>query len=200
MRQKVNLYQAGIRPQKSLLSGARALLVLAVVICVLAGISLYQQQRTTQLRQRLEEAQATREPLQNRVEELRQKAAQQKDQKLRSRIRELKAEQKARRQLADLISRSGTSGKKDFAPFLRALARQHLPNLWLTEFSITLEGTPTLRLTGRTTVSEQIPEYLLRLSREEVFSGFSFRTLRAERLEEEPEVVEFTLASETEQP
>jgi len=196
MRQEVNLYQAGIRPQKSHLSGIRALLVLALVLCILAGISLYQQQRAAELRHRLKEAEATRQPLQKKVEQLRQRASQQRDQDLRSRIRELEAEKKARRQLVDIISRTGTSGQKDFAPFLKALARQHLPNLWLTRFRIELEGTPTLRLTGRTTVSEQIPEYLLRLSREKVFSGFSFRTLRAERLEEQPEVVEFTLASE----
>jgi len=198
MRQEVNLYQAGILPQKSHLSGTRTLLLLALVLCILAVISLYQQQRTAELRQRLKEAETTRQPLQKEVEDLRQRASQQSDQDLQRRIRKLEAEKKARRQLVDIISRTGSSEQKDFAPFLKALARQHLPHLWLTRFRIDLGGTPTLRLTGRTTVSEQIPEYLFRLSREEVFSGFSFRTLRAERLEEEPEVVEFTLASEAE--
>ncbi|MEF8824244.1 MAG: PilN domain-containing protein [Desulfohalobiaceae bacterium] len=198
MRQEVNLYQTGLRPRKSPLSGARMLLVLLATLCILAGISLYSQQRNAELSRDLERAQATRDPLQKEVSELRKKVAQQSSQDLRRQIRDLEAERQARRKLVDILSRTGTSRQKDFAPFLEAMARQHLPKLWLTGFSIDLEGAPTLRISGKTTASEQIPGYLLRLSREEVFSGLTFRTLRAERLEDRSDIVEFTLASKPE--
>ncbi len=198
MRQEVNLYQTGLRPRKSPLSGARMLLVLLASLCILAGISLYSQQRNAELSRDLERAEAKRDPLQKEVSKLRKKVSQQSSQDLRRQIRDLETQRKARRQLIDVLSRTGTSEQKDFAPFLEAMARQHLPKLWLTEFSIDIEGAPTLRISGRTTESEQIPTYLMRLSREEVFSGLTFTTLRAERLDDDSDIVKFTLASKPE--
>jgi cell division protein FtsL len=198
MRQEVNLYQAGVRPQKSPLSVSRMLLVLLAALCLLAGISLYAQQRNAELSRDLKRAEAQRDPLQKEVSELREKVSQQSNQDLRRQIRDLETEREARRQLVDVLSRTGASGQKDFAPFLEAMARQHLPDLWLTEFSIDLEGTPTLRISGRTTESEQIPAYLIRLSGEEVFSGLTFTTMRAERLDEDSDIVKFSLASKPE--
>ena len=198
MRQEVNLYQAGVRPSKSPLGLSRMLLALLAALCLLGGISLYAQQRTAELSRTLEQAEARRDPLQKEVSELREKVSQQTNQELRRQIRDLEAKREARRQLVDVLSRTGTSRQKDFAPFLEAMARQHLPDLWLTEFSIDLEGTPTLRIAGRTTESEQIPAYLIRLSREKVFSGLTFTTLRAERLDDRSDIVEFTLASKPE--
>lgn len=198
MRQEVNLYQSGLRPRKTPLSLARMLLVLLAAICLLAGVSLYTQQKNAELSRTLERAEARRDPLQKEVSELRERVSQQSSQNLRRQIRDLEAERQARRKLVDILSRTGTSRQKDFAPFLEAMARQHLPQLWLTEFSIDLEGTPSLRISGKTTSSEQIPEYLLRLSREKTFSGLTFTTLRAERLKDRSDIVEFTLASKPE--
>ena len=174
------------------------LLVLLATLCILAGISLYSQQMNAGLSRDLERAEARKAPLQKEVSELREKVSEQSNQDLRHQIRDLEAEREARRQLVDILSRTGASGQKDFAHFLEAMARQHLSKLWLTEFSIDLEGTPTLRISGRTTESEQIPAYLIRLSREEVFSGLTFRTLRAERLDDDSDIVKFTLASKPE--
>lgn len=196
MRQEVNLYQAGIRPQTSHLSALRVLLFLVAFVCLLAGISLYTQHRATELNRGLEKIQAQKQRLSKRVEELREKVSQQTDRDLRQRIRKLQAQKRARRQLVDVISQTGASRQQGFAPYLKALARQHLPELWLTEFRIDLEAHPSLRLSGRTTDSQRIPDYLLRLSHEEVFSGFTFKRLRAERLEKKPDIVGFTLASE----
>lgn len=198
MRQEVNLYQAGVRPSKSPLGLSRMLLVLLAALCLLAGISLYTQQKNAELSRSLEQAEARRDPLQKEVSELRKKVSQQSNQELRQQIRDLEAKREARRQLVDVISRTGNSRQKNFAPFLEAMARQHLPQLWLTGFSIDLKGTPSLRISGKTTASEQIPAYLIRLSGEEVFSGLTFTTLRAERLDERSDIVEFTLASQAE--
>lgn len=196
MKQEVNLYQAGLGPKKSPLSALRVLLLLLVVICLLTGISLYAQHRAAELNRRLESVQAQKQTLSKRVEELQAKVSQQADRDLRQRIRKLQAKKRARRQLVDVLSQTGTSRQQGFAPFLKALARQHLPELWLTQFRIDLEADPSLRLSGRTTDPQRIPDYLLRLSREEIFSGFTFKRLRAERLEGQPEIVGFTLASE----
>ena len=196
MRQEVNLYQAGIRPQKSHLSPLRVLLFLVAFTCLLAGVSLYTQHRATELNRELGKIQARKQTLSKQVDELREKVSQQADRDLRQRIRELEAKKRARRQLVDVISQTGASRQQGFAPYLKALARQHLPELWLTEFRIDLKAQPSLRLSGRTTDSQRIPDYLLRLSQEEIFSGFTFKTLRAERLEKQPDIVGFTLASE----
>ncbi len=198
MKQDVNLYQSGLLPRKEPLTAFGALCLLVAVLCVAGGLSLYWQHRTDSLEQGLERAHKRQEKLESEVARLREKADDRGLRDLRQKVRHLGARERARRELLDVISRSGASRHNDFAPFLRAMARQHLSRLWLTRFRIDLEGEPSLRLSGRTTESELIPEYLLRLSREEVFNGFTFRKLRAERLEDDPEILGFTLASETE--
>jgi len=196
MKQDVNLYQAGLQPQKSQPTAIGALAVCVAVLCLISGISLYMHSRTTALSQSRDRVLERKEELARNVAELRKKARERDDRELRKRIRRLEAKARARRKLLDVISRRDTSRRNDFTPFLRAMARQHVPELWLTRFRIDLED-PSLRLSGRTTESEQIPNYLLRLSREEVFNGLTFRKLRAERLEKQPDLVAFTLASDT---
>lgn len=197
MRQEVNLYQAEVRPKKTFLNALSVLLLLIGTLVLLAGISLYAQHRVAELTQRLDKVQDRKQTLSQRVEELQNKVSQQGDRDLRQRIRKLEAKKRARQQLVNVLSQTGTSGQQGFSPYLKALARQHLPKLWLTEFRIELDPSPSMRLTGRTSDSQQIPEYLLRLSQEEIFSGFTFKKLQAERLEKRPEIVGFTLASET---
>ncbi len=198
IKQEVNLFTPELRPQKGPSALTYLLLGLALLVCLMATATLYIEHRIQEWEQRLEATQAEQNELRAEVEELRQEATEGPDEPLRERIRELSARRDAKSGLVDLLSQRETELQEGFAPYLEAMARQRVSDLWITSFRIDLEERPELRISGRTTVSEQIPHYLQRLSREEVMSGLTFEQLRARQVEQEEELLSFTLYSRAE--
>jgi hypothetical protein len=67
--------------------------------------------------------------------------------------------------------RNGAAGSPGgYADSLQALARQTLPGLWLTNFTIA-DGGGALTLRGRTLDPAQLPAFIKRLAAEKAFQG-----------------------------
>ena len=199
MQQEVNLYQIGQKERKISWMGISFLVLLLLQCGVFAGISLYTQSRSQEWDRKLQAMQKQENNLQKQVEELeKKKKVSDRDYKeLRENIQELGNKWKARRRLLEVFSSSGSTQQQGFAPFLQVLARQNISNLWLTGFEIDLQGKPSLRLRGKAKDSERIPEYLMRLSKEEIFSGYKFEKLSAERRDNSTGAIAFTLKTKS---
>ena len=90
----------------------------------------------------------------------------------------------ARRQvlvaLQNGVGRGGGVDESGFADYLRGLARQTVPGLWLTGFAVGPAGS-NMEIRGRMTVPDALPAYLTRLGGERPFHGRQFATLSVER-------------------
>lgn len=64
-----------------------------------------------------------------------------------------------------------------FAAYLRGLASQTLPGLWLTNFSVNAAN-DSMEIRGLMLDPALLPEYIRRLNREEAFRGRSFAALK----------------------
>ncbi len=195
MKQEVNLYQVGVRQNKISTMGIVTILLLLGLAVSLAGVSLYTGAQSEEWNRKLQSAEKQRQKLREQVQKLEQQISSQDNKDLRERIQKLSTKRDSRKKLLQVLSGTGSTQQQGFAPFLEVLARQNVSGLWLTGFQIDLQGEPSLRLGGKTTDAEQIPEYLMQLSREKIFSGYTFETLSAERLDDPPGIISFTLAT-----
>lgn len=95
----------------------------------------------------------------------------------------LQQQLEARRQvLTALQSGVGRGGvdESGFADYLRGLARQTVPGLWLTGFAVGPAG-GNMEIRGRMTIPDALPAYLTRLGGERPFRGRQFATLSVNR-------------------
>lgn len=195
MKQEVNLYQLGLRQRKISTMGIVTILLLLSLAVSLTGVSLYTRAQSEEWNRKLQSAEKQRQELREQVKRLEQKVSSHDYKELRERIQKLSSKRDSRQKLLQVLTKTGSTQQQGFAPFLDVLARQDVSGLWLTEFHIDLQREPILRLRGKTTDSKRIPEYLAQLSREKMLSGYTFEKLSAERLEDPPGLINFTLAT-----
>ncbi len=99
--------------------------------------------------------QHTNELLQNELQQLEKKAADEK-------------------QLADTLSTGAISNTAGYSEYFRAFARQVVPGLWLTSFKITAAD---ISLSGGALKPELVPAYIQNLGHEAVMQGKRFSDL-----------------------
>jgi len=85
-----------------------------------------------------------------------------------------------RGQIVRLLESGAIGNSAGFSDYLRGFARQNLPNLWLTGFSIG-SGGEDMEIRGRMLNSAALPEYLRRLGGEKAFEGRTFAALTLNR-------------------
>lgn len=182
MARDINLYDPRFLRQREWLSAtplaaATGLLLLGVV--ALGAFSRYQADRDAEATQTLA-AQVTQ--VQAQVSAM-QALAGRADPALeaeRSQWQTLVAE---RRQLVAALRADRSVSREGFAPYLEALARDTLPNVWITALLVG-RGGEDMEIHGRALDANDIPIYLRRLEADATFHGRSFATLEARRFEE----------------
>jgi hypothetical protein len=174
MRQQINLYQPIFREERKALSGRSVAVGLALIVAGLAGVSSYAAQRIVDLEATV---QTLRHQTAHQQEQLAQAsdlhAARAKPADLEARIKKLRIALAEREQALQLLQ-SGTAGQtQGFAARMEALARRHVPGLWLD--GVRLSGTSsTMSLQGSTTDPDNVPRYLRSLAEDAVLAGARF--------------------------
>lgn len=194
--QQINLYQPLFRKQEKIFSAKTMLQGAAMVAVGIALFFAYAAWQTRNLAAQAEQFQRQRDEAAKRVTELarawpeRSKSAALEQEVVRLRT-ELRSKQRVVAHLADR-STGNTTG---YSAHLEGLARQRLPQLWLTQIGLR-RGGDTLELRGSTLNPEQVPQYLQRLSAEPAFAGVEFRQFTLSRGEKTPRQVDFVLLTE----
>jgi hypothetical protein len=91
-------------------------------------------------------------------------------------VNNLQAQLNARKAALDSLGIGLLTNDASYAEYLRALARQSLPGLWLTGFRVG-RGGAEMEITGRALQPELVPSYIHRLNREPVMHGRAFDSL-----------------------
>lgn len=186
MSQQINLYNPILLKQKKIFSSAtmaQSLGILLLGLLAFYGYARYQiaslQSETERSAKRLENAQA-------RVSRLAQQFSPRlKDAELEARIKHAEAELKTLAQAQQALQQSGLLDSNGFSPYFKALARQIVDGLWLTQFSV---ASGEMRISGRTLKPELVPDYIRRLGTEQAMHGRRFSMLEMRQ----PEVAETT--------
>lgn len=168
MAQQINLYDPALRPQRDAFTAQASLLwaLGAAVLAVAAAAALHM---GTHKLAALPTAAASPVGDAASAPALPQSAAATELQ----RLRDFETHQ---RRVQVAIQDGGLGARTGHAEYLRALARQAQPQVWLTGFSIKPE-TNALEIDGQTLDPSALPAYLRRLNSEERFKGRPFAHL-----------------------
>lgn len=175
MSQQINLLNPAFVEKKAILSSANLLQGLAAVLACLLVFYAYSAYRTRGMVGQAKEA--SRLQAEKQAQLLGLSAAykpRQKDPVLAGEIEKIEKELGARDEALAILKGGGLENIRGYSGYMKAFARQIVPGLWLTGFSI--RGRE-VALQGKTLRADLVPIYINRLDHEEVMNGTTFASL-----------------------
>lgn len=180
MSQNINLFNPAFRKRRQLLTVAAVLMFAGLTLAALASYEFYLQQQVQGLGLELQSAEGLLRSQRGFVEKVKGKTAAAKlDQQLEADIARHESELKLAREAMDALKGGAFGNRQGFAEYLRAFSRQSVNGLWLTGF--TIAGSGELEIHGRVLSPDLVPNYIQRLSKEQVLAGRSFARLEMSR-------------------
>lgn len=184
MAQQINLYNPIFLQKKKHFSAATMLQALGLLLAgILAfyGYAVYESRTLTKV------AADTRQQLQSQSEQIgrltKEFSPQGRSRLLDEEVARATARLKQREELLAVLRTGGLGNADGFSRYLAALARQTVPGVWLTSFSIAGDEAE-LRLGGRVLHSDLVPAYIRALNREDVMRGRRIAEMRLTAREE----------------
>jgi len=189
--QHINLYSQLDKIEEPSLSAKlqlRLLGVLAVVLLLVYFFVFWQLQSLHAERDVLERLEAS---LVAEVDALNaEKTRQENDPGIKAALSSLGAAVNFRRRLLLSVSGVGDSSVIGFADHLDSLARQSVKGVWFTEIMLRQQGNE-MALLGFAEKPELLPQYIQNLSKETVFSGQQFNTVKLHVAEKKHHLLRF---------
>ena len=175
MSQQINLYNPLLLKQKKFFSARTMAQALGLIALGLAAVYGYARYQVTNLHTETELAGKRHEAVQARLARISQQfGPRQKSAELEASIKRAEAELLALTEVQAALKQGGLVSASGFSPYLKALARQVVEGVWLTEFSAS--GSEMV-ISGRTLMPGLVPDYIQRLSGESVMQGRKFAML-----------------------
>lgn len=199
MSQQINLFNPVFIKQKKYFSAIAMLQALGLLLAgsmLFYGYALYQ---VGQLRQHSESTARRYADAQERLARYAEEySPQQAAQKLENEIKADEAKLAQQQALINTLKSGAVGNARGYSEYMRAFARQIVPGLWLTGFSIIGDGAQ-MSLSGGVLNPSLAPVYIRRLKREKIMHGKSFAAMQMQRPGagngEESRYVEFSLQS-----
>lgn len=167
------------------------LLAALVAVLLVTYVALFFQQASWS--SDLQQLKAEQSALKKQVAALNaKKAAEENNPQLKTELARLESAVKFRRQLIAGIDPNDQQESNGFAEHLDGLARQQVVGLWFTEINLSQRG-EQMSLHGYTQKPEFVPQYLQKLSAEQVFTGKQFNVLRLTRAENMRNTMRFAI-------
>lgn len=175
MRRQINLYDPALLKKRDWFAlgyvASCGLLLLAVV--AVAGLVARGELPMLETQAAANETQL--KALREQVAALGQQIARKPDPALEREVEAARLLLSARGEVVSLLKRDMGPDTPSYAEFLRGFARQSVPGLWLTGF--VFEATGGMEIRGRLLDPALLPQYILRLNREQAFQGRAFSAL-----------------------
>lgn len=185
MAQQLNLFNPVFLRQKKYFSAATMVQLLAVVaVASLATYALLRVQLAG-LEQQLAAADTQFADVRDQLQKFGVEAKRTPSRALEDEVARLEAELAGRRALAEALDGDALGDPSGFSRYLTALARQHVPGVWVTRFGAE-GGEGPLVIQGRMLRPELLPTYLRSLGKEDVLRGRTFSELNMMAREEKP--------------
>ncbi|MBT9612126.1 MAG: PilN domain-containing protein [Burkholderiales bacterium] len=179
MSQQINLYNPLLLKQKKIFSARTMAQALGLIALGLAAVYGYARYQVANLQTESEQAVKRHEAVQARLARISQQfGPRQKSTELEASIKQAEAELLALTEVQAALKQGSLVSASGFSPYLKALARQVVEGVWLTEFSA---SGSEMAISGRTTKPGLVPDYIHRLGGEEVMQGRKFAMLEMRR-------------------
>ncbi|MDP1683372.1 MAG: PilN domain-containing protein [Burkholderiales bacterium] len=203
MSQQINLYNPLLLKQKKIFSARTMAQALGLIALGLAAVYGYARYQVANLQTETELAGKRQEAAQVRLARISQQfGPRQKSAELEASIKQAEAELLALAEVQAALKQGSLVSASGFSPYLKALARQAVEGVWLTGIEVT--GSE-MAISGRTLKPGLVPDYIHRLSDEQVMQGRKFAMLEMRQPEAiatkdgkpgvTPRYIEFTLQS-----
>ena len=197
--QQINLYQDQFKQKKKPLSAIHMLLVILVLVLGLTLFQFIHSRGLVPLQEQNQEMANQLQDLQGKITQMEQQVgAITTDKLLENEVRKLTLHLRHNQRLLQALTEGSMSNTKGFSDYFNAIANRHVDGTWLTDIEIGNAG-HYLGFAGKSVVPALVPVYIQNLSDEAVFDNFSFNVLEMERLEEEPKLIKFNIATGKEQ-
>ncbi|MCH8499978.1 MAG: hypothetical protein LAT63_16000 [Marinobacter sp.] len=192
--QRINLYTDALRPKREPLRADNAVLVLLGAVLLVLASMVWARLGVTDLQRQVQQFTAENDRRAAEVAGLAaQMAARPGAESVQAALDVSNARIQQKQQLLDRIQ-ALVADDSGFSEPLAALARQSIPQVWLTRVEL-LPLTQELRLEGQTRQPEWLPVYLERLGSEAAFRGRTFSQFALTRGDDEPRSVSFRVAT-----
>lgn len=176
MTQQINLFNPIFLRQKKYFSFVTILQALALLLIGMLSFYAYAVFQTGRLGKEVEEAGRRLEQEKVRFAKVgTELGPRKKNQELEARVNDMERQVKEREEILGIQAGAGGDGR-GFSEYLRAFARQSVNGLWLTNFSLSENGSKMV-IGGRALRPDLVPDYIRRLGKEKVMRGQSFSTL-----------------------
>ncbi len=194
--QLVNLYQPIFREQAKVFSSRAMVEGVAVILLGIIVFYVYGLWQTASLNEQLQAAQERQQQTAQQVLKLAQQyPVREKDPALAQRVKHLSDEVRMKQLVLARLADRKAGNTAGFSGQLTGLARQRLPQMWLTHIDIK-QGGEFLDLEGSTLRPEQIPQFIQRLALEPAFAGLDFKYFMMDRPEKQPHLINFILLTD----
>lgn len=194
--QLVNLYQPIFREQAKVFSSRAMVEGAAVILLGIILFYVYGLWQTASLNEQLQAAQQRQQQTAKQVVELEQQyPVREKDPALAQQVKQLSDEVQMKQLVLARLADRKAGNTTGFSGQLTGLARQRLPEMWLTRIDIE-QGGEFLDLEGSTLQPEQIPQFIQRLALEPAFAGLEFKSFMMDRPKKQPHLINFILLTD----
>jgi Tfp pilus assembly protein PilN len=183
MSQQVNLYHPIFRKQEKKFSALTMMQAALLVLVAIALMYVYAVWQVRALRHQAGQVEQQYRAVSQQFEEMsRQLAARQVNPRYTKEVARLEGRIQAVQTIRELARHDYFFGGNGYSDYFIAFARQGVPGLWLTGFTVTGAG-EQLALEGRTETPELVPQFLQKLSAEKLLSGTEFDAFQMTRPE-----------------
>ncbi|MEJ7807870.1 MAG: hypothetical protein WKG03_18360 [Telluria sp.] len=177
MTQQINLFNPIFRKQKKYFSSVTMVQALAIIIVACSLLAIDAAFRMRALAQQAAATEALLAASQQRLTVVKvQFAPRQKSPTLAAEIKAAQEELAMLRNATATVQRGGFGDTLGFSGYFRAMARQSIAGLWLTEVNVA-SGGAVIGIQGNVLQAPLVPQYMARLAQEPVMKGKSFATL-----------------------
>jgi len=199
MMQQVNLYQPTIRKRWKLFSIQMTMSFALAMLVVLMVVYYFTYQSQREIAVNLQKTKLQEEGQLKRMAELQAKLyPKSKSHQMEQKLNLLKAERRQKHRVLSRLQDQSISNTMGFSTYFEALAKQRLPELWLTKIRIQ-EGGEQLFLDGSALQADLVPKYLQRLATEAAYKGRVFQTFALTRPENEAWHIDFSIGTQVDE-
>jgi hypothetical protein len=194
MSQQINLFESGLVKSKDWFT--LSFVAVIYVVAALAMVYFYTglSSENEQLQVQRNQAVAQQDAMKKKVDEFAQRLVPIDNSKLEAELAKLKIRLEMQSQILAIFQQSISDKAYHLIDYMRALAGEQQPGLWLTGFRIE-PGAQHVSLSGQALQTEDIPLYLDLLSGQKVFAGTQFSGLQFKQVELQKNTVQATPAT-----
>jgi Tfp pilus assembly protein PilN len=174
VKPQINLYNPQLRSEKELFTFRTLMIGIAGAFALATlGYAWYGYQ-TVSLGRQSRELDARLQTLRNETVSLSKEIAERgRDAQQEKRLQLLEAQHALLEDMRAALEQSPGASGAGFSEYMRAFARQAMPGVWLTGFSVAAEGAE-MRIEGRAQNPDLVPAYIARLNSESLLQGRRF--------------------------